>query len=1376
MSTFGDLSNYKNNKKIYTTSSYIPQQKYSLSDLRKDEEFNKVTERFLTSLGQGKTVGDLFGYFRGADYNLADATKMVFESGRFTEQQKSDYQYLRAKFDNADVGGLGEWVRAGANVGWEIVTDPTMLASALLIPWTGGTSAAARIASGKVVQASLKKLANKEIAEGIGKNVAKLPGQKLKTPMSKNAKTVAASTEGFIYGSTANFTKQNTDINTDRREDLNLKESLAMGAITAAIPAGLRGVGAGYTKFNNSLSNRRAQIIDGNEDYKLGIIDKGIEKTDALIEYITPNMRKLTSFVNKPTSILLEKMEASPILDKLVKYFRYDAARSITAKDYDIVKKVSNRSFYEDVNSLIGFRSEQLKAILDPLKTKGTVTVPKLGSRDSFFKIPFTNPAKAERQSFLKKQRISDNVNNALAYFLRTGRKTVTVEGKQISLEKAFKLTNKTTDDIVITGTKIRKFLNEIRNDAKAEGLDIGLIKNYLPRGFSYSEVKTEIINLDRGIEGKLVKELKEKEGLKTNAEVKELLEEIINPSTVAGKSYVELATIGKGATRGAYFSKRTPGLTKERTLRNIDENNIVDYLDNNVENLLYDYVHQSSSFIQRKAGLGEDLAEFTERFIKPIKEELAAKGKELTSKEFKRLEDIYLVTTGQVQQIDNVIGRTLSDIAVVGNQLALLPLATITSLSEVAVPLVRGAGKKSFQKGKTESGVDAGGIRILWNTAGDYRKMWWNDVVKKDIADARPESLKELNRFNRAMTRAGEDRSLAMYGQGFGRRATQLQNKFFKINLLHDWTRFVQLTSFNVGKSKMYENLYELVNNKNISAKRKIRLTNELKELGVDVTAGKKWVQSGGKASGKFYNESFLPSAARYVDEVIMNPTAAANQKPLWHSMPSTRWAFGLMGFPTAFSNTVLKNAVREVSKDIRGKELAATPQVLSGITTMTMIAMFGNTLRSKGKNLEDLESGEKDIGDEILDAAVRTGLLGPTEQLYRTQKGLEYDNFVRSVTQRFTGPAVDDILRFFDDWVGPLSFAVDEIPGIALLRSTNPEAYKEIKKSAREADKALNLTRKTKPKKEKEKENTPLYATGGLVSGPEVTDTKEDPADRVNPFTGSPYSDQMTRLGFNEGGGDMTRVDGTKKSSQGWLGPIKNNVTGQIMTEISMGIGPEDNQKLIPLLVPTLTQKEIEILQNMEIEGNIKNIPQSIKDKAIQHANEREEKGLNVFYSDQMARLGLQEGGEVTNRIIEINNALKELGYSKEARAAKMGNIGVETGYTYDYQQKQKNGDGYGLYQLDFQRPFYNKYLENNKLQDSARNQIMFTHEVLQGNDKIMGMNTKDRQALQEAFKSKDVSFITQMFSEKYEKPGVPHLEKRIEEANRLYQLLEE
>ena len=1122
-------SDYANYNTTVQLPSYVAPKKYNLTDLREDEEFNKVTERFLTSLGEGEDVGDLFGYFRGADYNLVDGIKMANDSGKFNTQQKQDYQYLRGKFDNANVGGIGEWARAGANAAFEVVSDPTMLASAFFIPWTGGTSGAARIAAGKAVQTTLKKLTNKNIAKGVKEGVAKIPGQKLKTPLSKKAVTTIASIEGFAYGSTASFTKQSTDVNTDRRKEISPEEILATGALTGALPIVFRGAGAGYSKFNKSVSDRRNARIDGNEDYKLGVADKLIEKSDALVDAVTPNVRKLTAFVNKPTSLLLKKMEESEQLGTLVKYFRYDADRSITDKGYNLTNEMSKRSFYEDVQKLVGTRSEELRKILDPLKTVGTVTVPRIGSRDAFFKVPFTKRAstKLEKQSYKTSQRISDNVNDALAYYLRTNRKTVNVKGKNVSLEKAFNLKDKNTADIITAGTSVRKFMRDIRKDAKLKGLEIGNITNYLPRSFSYSEVKDEIINLEKlmagkegGKEGKLVKELKAKEGFKTNEDVLEMLKEIQNPSTVGGKSYSELATTGKGATRGAYFSKSTPALTKQRKLTNIDENNVVDYLDNNVENLLNDYVHQSSGFIQRKAGLGEDLDEFITRFIKPIRAELKEKGSDLTTQEIKRLEDIYLVTTGQVQQIDTPILRTLSDIAIVGNQLALLPLATVTSLPEIAVVLVKGAGKKGTQKSKLDSEIGAGGIRTMWDTADDYRKMWWNDVWTKEMADARPDALKELNMFGRAMNRAGEDRSLAMYGQGFSRRSTQAQNAFFKMNLLHDWTRFVQLTSFNVGKSKMYENLNELATQK-VKKKRKFRLEKELNELGVDIEAGKKWVKSGGDASGVFYNENFLPSAARYVDEVIMNPTAAANQKPLWHSMPSSKWAFGLMGFPTAFSNTVLKNAAREVSRDMRSGQVKGMANGFIGGTTMITIAMFGNTIRSGGKNLDEIESGEKELGTEIFDAAVRTGLLGPTEQLYRTQKGLEYDNFASSILKRFTGPAVDDIFRFFEDWNGPLTFGVDEVPGIALLRSTNPEAYKEIKAAAKEADIALGLTREKKPKKEKVVPSVALFSTGGLVEGKDdVPYTKDNPADRKNPSTGKPYSDQMARLGLAHGG----------------------------------------------------------------------------------------------------------------------------------------------------------------------------------------------------------------------------------------------------------------
>mgnify|MGYP003654733322 CR=1 FL=1 len=160
--------------------------------------------------------------------------------------------------------------------------------------------------------------------------------------------------------------------------------------------------------------------------------------------------------------------------------------------------------------------------------------------------------------------------------------------------------------------------------------------------------------------------------------------------------------------------------MVKERKLVNIDETKISDYLDNNVENLVYDYIQQAGGYLQRKIHLGEDLAEFNTRFVQPIIKTLESKGSPLTSAEIKTLENIYLVTTGQVAGIDNAAMRTLANVAIVGNQLALLPLATVTSLSEVAVPLVRGAGKKFIQKGKGHQEINTGkcgGMTLLKKT-----------------------------------------------------------------------------------------------------------------------------------------------------------------------------------------------------------------------------------------------------------------------------------------------------------------------------------------------------------------------------------------------------------------------------------------------------------------------------------------------------------------------------------------------------------------------------------------------------------------------------------------------------------------------------------
>ena len=114
----------------------------------------------------------------------------------------------------------------------------------------------------------------------------------------------------------------------------------------------------------------------------------------------------------------------------------------------------------------------------------------------------------------------------------------------------------------------------------------------------------------------------------------------------------------------------------------------------------------------------------------------------------------------------------------------------------------------------------------------------------------------------------------------------------------------------------------------------------------------------------------------------------------------------------------------------------------------------------------------------------------------------------------------------------------------------------------------------------------------------------------------------ESKSRRGYQVGGSvedpSMYRSDGSKKSAQGFLGPVKNNAEGGIMTEVSVGMEINGKEMEVPVMVPTLTKKEIETLANMELEGNAKNIPESIIMKAKQHALQRIEQGLSPFYQD--------------------------------------------------------------------------------------------------------------------------------------------------------------
>jgi hypothetical protein len=88
--------------------------------------------------------------------------------------------------------------------------------------------------------------------------------------------------------------------------------------------------------------------------------------------------------------------------------------------------------------------------------------------------------------------------------------------------------------------------------------------------------------------------------------------------------------------------------------------------------------------------------------------------------------------------------------------------------------------------------------------------------------------------------------------------------------------------------------------------------------------------------------------------------------------------------------------------------------------------------------------------------------------------------------------------------------------------------------------------------------------------------------------------------------------RKDGTPKG-KGFLGLLKRK-KGGVSSEISIGVDFGDGEVEIPTMVPTLDKNELNYLLNDWDEK--KPIPESIKQKAIQHAIQRMKQGLSPFY----------------------------------------------------------------------------------------------------------------------------------------------------------------
>ena len=355
------------------------------------------------------------------------------------------------------------------------------------------------------------------------------------------------------------------------------------------------------------------------------------------------------------------------------------------------------------------------------------------------------------------------------------------------------------------------------------------------------------------------------------------------------------------------------------------------------------------------------------------------------------------------------------------------------------------------------------------------------------------------------ALEQAVQERIEGLAGEGmYGKWAKRGQAAFFKVNLLTQWTKAVQLAAFTTGKRLIKTNAKRLSEG-GLSKSNKQYLTRQLGDLGINADEAVAWYR-GSLKNGKFddglaksqdfYEGAYTSGANRFTKEIILNPSTAEANRPLWFSLPSAQLLVQFAGYPTVFNNTILKR----FSNEAVNSPMQSIPKVLPTVLLMSAVAHIGNTIRSNGENLTDYETGlKKDDGKLIAESIRRWGGFGPFD--YQSRWSNEYDRNVGAYTatlKAFAGPLPQDAIDGILYRKNIPEILVTNVPGYSALDLVLGEGTKKSLRSA--ARGSSPVTKSTV--------GLGSYAKGGIVLN--VPNVIDEPDERKDRMTGVPYDEQ--------------------------------------------------------------------------------------------------------------------------------------------------------------------------------------------------------------------------------------------------------------------------
>ena len=1111
--------------------------KLSQTELYKLPEFQELWQSFLNSNALDE---DFFEYMRDAEYSVGGAALRAYQAGKWDNKQKQQYLKLQEYFDNTELKGTKEWFQFMRNIGSDLITDPANAAALLFAIPSWGGSMALRAAAGKASQQAIKKYTVSRLAEAPVPTVFK---KKAIKDISTRAGLYGAA-EGAVWGGAFDYFDQSKNVNLDLQDDINWTQLGLVAGVGGTI-GGALGVGIGrlsgpkVAKEEFNHANEQEILKAAENKKKLGKQDADL---DDVIDSRLPSFKRTEQFIaattGKATTALLSPAKSSPTLQEFLAKIRYDWDFTLLGEK---TKGEKAASFGNSLGRRQGWYLFRLEKALNDM-----------GRESNWLRLKFGE--------------LTEKDNKQLITLLwNPARKKI--DGELVDPE------------IRKVAAQIRSILKDIFKEGKDEKLfkSFQQVINYVPRRFNYALVEKnkkllEELIIKHGLADPLTEYKKTKAVLETGKEVDVVLKEQgMIDQEYFGKDVADVwidawkkgdkdtarklkaNTIVENMLEDRWTpfelrgrSKAGPGygFLKHRPFHAIPDEELAPFLENNIEQVLQDYIVNASQAITRTKFFGRTSTEFKKNYLEPIREELLAK-KMPTDEVGKVVDGVWnmhnKVTGIDAQVIKNNILRNTSDWGKLSQQMAHLPLATLSSITEPLILLSRvGIEDTPYVVKDIGKALLKETSKTIDRTIKGIRRGVLGQKVKGKGKDLNDEEWMELYQTGLALEQAVMERIEGMFGEAFqNKTAKTFQNMFFKSNILTQWTSAVQLASFTTGKRLIRSNAKKLYENREgtkfLSRKKQRYYEEQLEDLGLNINETLTWYKSSLKngkvdntlaTENKFYKNNIMSAANRFTKEIILNPSTAEANRPMWFSDPSVNYLVQFAGYPTVFNNTILKRFVNE-SKNY---PLIAGPKVLATTLLMTSVALLGNYVRTVGIQRNEERWKDMSIGELISESIRRWGGFGPFDYVARwadqEDRGL---GIVPRISKSVVGPIPQDIMDMYLYRKGIAETALSNVPYSALLPT---ERKKELKKLGREIDDTIEGVEKKKTKKYRS-----IFDKGGLVEN--VANASAEPEEkkvRGQPFTyaemgGVLAQDVEDRRGFAIGGNIKSdEVEGDK------------------------------------------------------------------------------------------------------------------------------------------------------------------------------------------------------------------------------------------------------